>query len=65
MKLPGTLIAVLIHPPKFGAKLCVFDATEARALSGVADVAEPSWLGIYGEVVAIWRDPCLREHDHH
>jgi isoquinoline 1-oxidoreductase beta subunit len=37
---PGMLVAVVAHPPKFGAKVASFDASAARAVPGVADVVE-------------------------
>lgn len=40
VKLDGMLTAVMIHPPKFGARLASFDAAEAKALPGVVDVVE-------------------------
>ena len=38
VKLPGMLTAVVLHPPRFGAKLKSFDATNAKAVHGVANV---------------------------
>jgi isoquinoline 1-oxidoreductase subunit beta len=38
MKLPGMLTAVVLHPPRFGAKLKSFDAAKAKALQGVQEV---------------------------
>ncbi|UUX51019.1 xanthine dehydrogenase family protein molybdopterin-binding subunit [Nisaea acidiphila] len=38
VKLPGMLTAVMIHPPKFGAKVASFDAADAKAVKGVSDV---------------------------
>lgn len=40
MKLPGMLTAVVAHPPRFGARLVRFDASQARAIAGVTDVVE-------------------------
>ncbi|WP_159592292.1 xanthine dehydrogenase family protein molybdopterin-binding subunit [Chelativorans xinjiangense] len=40
LKLPGMMTAVMIHPPKFGATVEAFDATEAKALKGVVDVVQ-------------------------
>lgn len=37
---PGMLVAVVAHPPKFGATVASFDASRARGLPGVADVVE-------------------------
>jgi isoquinoline 1-oxidoreductase beta subunit len=38
VKLPGMLTAVVLHPPRFGAKLKSFDASKAKALKGVQNV---------------------------
>jgi isoquinoline 1-oxidoreductase subunit beta len=38
VKLPGMLTAVVLHPPRFGAKLRSFDAAKARAVPGVREV---------------------------
>lgn len=38
VKLPGMLTAVVLHPPRFGAKLKSFDAAKAKALKGVLNV---------------------------
>jgi isoquinoline 1-oxidoreductase subunit beta len=38
VKLPGMLTAVVLHPPRFGAKLKSFDAAKAKAVKGVQDV---------------------------
>ena len=44
------LTAVMIHPPKFGAKLKSFDAAAAKALPGVVDVVEtPRGVAVVGE----------------
>ena len=40
VKLPGMLTAVVAHPPRFGAKVARFDATQAKAIAGVTDVVE-------------------------
>jgi isoquinoline 1-oxidoreductase beta subunit len=37
---PGMLVAVVAHPPKFGAKVASFDASAALAVAGVAEVVE-------------------------
>ena len=37
VKLPDLLTAVVLHPPRFGAKLKSFDAAEAKAIPGVVD----------------------------
>jgi isoquinoline 1-oxidoreductase subunit beta len=38
VKLPGMLTAVVLHPPRFGAKLKSFDAAKAKAVKGVQEV---------------------------
>jgi isoquinoline 1-oxidoreductase beta subunit len=38
VKLPGMLTAVVLHPPRFGARLASFDAAKARQIPGVVDV---------------------------
>ena len=38
VKLPGMLTAVVLHPPRFGAKLARFDAAKAKEISGVVEV---------------------------
>lgn len=38
VKLPGMLTAVVLHPPRFGARLASFDAFKAKQLPGVVDV---------------------------
>ena len=37
VKLPGMLTAVVLHPPRFGAKLQSFDAAKAKQVKGVLD----------------------------
>jgi isoquinoline 1-oxidoreductase subunit beta len=49
VKLPGLLTAVVLHPPRFGAKLKSFDAAEAKAIPGVVDAvafATPATNGV-------------------
>lgn len=56
--LPNMLIATIAHPPKFGASVKSFDATDARKIDGVKDVvkiprgvavvAESSWAAMKG-----------------
>ena len=49
VKLDGLLTAVMIHPPKFGARLTGFDADEARKLDGIVDVVEtPRGVAVVG-----------------
>ena len=38
--LPGMLVAVVAHPPLFGATVKSFDATKAKAIKGVVDVVQ-------------------------
>ncbi len=38
--LPGMLVAVVAHPPRFGATVKSFDASRARAVKGVVDVVQ-------------------------
>jgi isoquinoline 1-oxidoreductase beta subunit len=38
VKLPGLLTAVVLHPPRFGAKLKSFDAAAAKQVKGVEQV---------------------------
>lgn len=46
---PGMLTAVMIHPPKFGARVRSFDAEAAKALPGVVDVVEtPRGVAVVG-----------------
>jgi isoquinoline 1-oxidoreductase beta subunit len=38
IKLPGMLTAVVLHPPRYGAKLARFDAYKAKDIPGVVEV---------------------------
>lgn len=38
--LPGMLTAVVVHAPRFGAKVKSFDAAKAKAVKGVVDVVQ-------------------------
>ncbi|WP_153131131.1 xanthine dehydrogenase family protein molybdopterin-binding subunit [Dechloromonas hortensis] len=40
VRLPGMLVAVVAHPPLFGAKVASFDATRAKTVKGVVDVVQ-------------------------
>jgi isoquinoline 1-oxidoreductase beta subunit len=40
MKLPGMLTAVVMHPPRFGAKVKSFDASKSKAVKGVVQVVQ-------------------------
>ena len=47
VQLPDMLIAMVAHPPKFGAKVDTFDATDAKKVPGVADVFKiPSGVAV-------------------
>lgn len=54
LKLPDMLIAVAAHPPRFGARLISFDASAARAVSGVVDVVQiPASAHVPGGVAVL------------
>ncbi len=38
VKLPGMLTAVVLHPPRFGARVATFDGFKAKQIPGVVDV---------------------------
>lgn len=40
VQLPGMRVALVAHPPRFGATVKSFDASRARAVKGVADVVQ-------------------------
>ncbi|MBV5298758.1 MAG: xanthine dehydrogenase family protein molybdopterin-binding subunit [Rhodoferax sp.] len=40
VSLPGMLVAVVAHPPLFGATVKSFDASKTRAIKGVVDVVQ-------------------------
>lgn len=40
VQLPGMLVAVVAHPPQFGATVKAFDASKTRAIKGVVDVVQ-------------------------
>jgi isoquinoline 1-oxidoreductase subunit beta len=47
---PGTLIAVVAHPPRFGSKVASVDVTGARAVPGLVDVKQiPSGIAVYAD----------------
>ncbi len=47
VKLDGMLVAVVAHPPRFGATVRAFDAARAKAMPGVVDViAIPSGVAV-------------------
>src|SRR5437868_12492152 len=51
VKLPGMLTAVVLHPPRFGAKLKSFDAAKAKAIPGVVNVVAFSTAATNGVAV--------------
>jgi len=47
--LPGMMTAVVMRPPRFGARASAFDATRARAVPGVVDVVQiPRGVAVVG-----------------
>jgi isoquinoline 1-oxidoreductase subunit beta len=47
--LPGMMTAVVLRPPRFGAKATSFDATKAKAVAGVVDVVQiPRGVAVVG-----------------
>src|SRR6267154_2669868 len=47
--LPGMMTAVVMRPPRFGAKVSSFDATKAKAVPGVIDVVQiPRGMAVVG-----------------
>ena len=47
VRLPGMLVAVVAHPPRFGARVKSFDAARAKAIKGVVDaVAIPTGVAV-------------------
>ena len=47
VKLPGMLTALVAHPPRFGARVRSFDASEAKRVAGVDDVLQiPSGVAV-------------------
>jgi isoquinoline 1-oxidoreductase beta subunit len=47
---PGMLVAVVAHAPKFGAKVASFDAAKAREMPGVVDVVQiPSGVAVLAD----------------
>ncbi len=50
VQLPGMLVAVVAHPPRFGATVTRFDATAARQVPGVKDVVQiPTGVAVLAE----------------
>lgn len=57
---PGMLMAVVAHPPRFGATVGSFDAEAAKAVPGVSDVVEiPRGVAVVAD--SIW--PALQGRD--
>lgn len=58
VQLPDMLVAVIAHPPRFGASIASVDAAAAREVSGVVEVLEvPGQPGVYqGGVAVLARD---------
>ena len=49
LKMDGLVTAVMIHPPKFGAKVESFNAAKAKALDGIVDVIQtPRGIAVVG-----------------
>ncbi len=47
--LPGMMTAVVMRPPRFGAKVVSFDATQAKGVPGVVDVVQiPRGVAVVG-----------------
>jgi isoquinoline 1-oxidoreductase beta subunit len=53
VQLPGMLVAVIAHPPKFGARLKSFDAAQAKAVPGVVAVLPVAGNGRFMGGVAV------------
>jgi isoquinoline 1-oxidoreductase beta subunit len=51
VQMPGMLVAMVAHPPRFGGKVQSFDAAAARKVKGVVDV-----FGIPSGVAVVARD---------
>jgi isoquinoline 1-oxidoreductase beta subunit len=50
VRLPNMLTAMVAHPPRFGAKVKSFDATEAKKVAGVVDVFQvPSGVAVVAQ----------------
>jgi len=47
---PGMLVAVVAHAPKFGAKVASFDATKTKTMPGVVDVVQiPTGIAVLAD----------------
>lgn len=50
VQLPNMLVAMVAHPPKFGAKVASFDAADAKKVPGVVEVYEiPSGVAVVAD----------------
>lgn len=50
VQLPNMLVAMVAHPPKFGATVASFDATAAKKVAGVVEVYQiPSGVAVVAE----------------
>jgi isoquinoline 1-oxidoreductase beta subunit len=50
VKLPGMLVAMVAHPPRFGAAVKSFDAAGAKGVAGVKDVVQiPTGVAVLAE----------------
>lgn len=50
VKLPGLLTALIVHPPRFGAKVKTIDSSQALLLPGVESVVEiPTGVAVLGK----------------
>lgn len=50
VQLPGMLVAMVAHPPRFGSKMLSFDAAEARKIKGVVNVfAVPNGVAVVAQ----------------
>ncbi len=50
IQLPGMLVAVVAHPPRFGATVRSFDASASKKLKGVVDVLQiPSGVAVLAQ----------------
>jgi len=49
VKLPGMLTALVAHPPRFGARIKAFDASQTKLIDGVDEVVEiPTGVAVLG-----------------
>ena len=61
--LPGMMTAVVLRPPRFGARVASFDASKAKASPGVVDVVEiPSGVAVVArDTWSAWKGRDLLE----